>query len=176
VKNVDRSTERGASAPRASSGEEKTVAQEVEALRGMDVPALIEKYREVWGKEPHVKRKEFLWKRIAWKLQEQRLGGLSGAASKRLEELIGEIRLPGIEDRRTVRGNLRKAPRADQPGVGTVITRTWHGRTVTLKAVEGGFELDGGTVYKSLSAAANGLTGSKWNGPLFWGLTPRRKA
>ncbi len=153
----------------------KNVAQEVEALRGMDVPALVEKYREVWGTDPHVKGREYLWKRIAWKVQEQRLGGLSGAAKKTLEGLIAEIKLPGTENRRTVRGDLRKPPQANQPGVGTVITKTWHGRTISLKVVEAGYELEG-VVHKSLSAAAQALTGCHWNGRLFWGLAGRRKA
>jgi hypothetical protein len=153
----------------------KSMAAEVEALRQLDVPALIEKYRDLWGKEPRLKNREALFKRCAWKLQENRMGGLSAKAKEMLEGLIAEIHLPDSENRRTVGGNVRKAAETGHAGVGTVITRQWHDRTVTLNVLENGYELDG-VVYKSLSAAANALTGSKWNGRLFWGLTTRRKA
>ena len=65
----------------------KTVADEIEKLRTMKVPGLIDRYREVWGKEPRCKNRTHLWRRIAWKIQEQRLGGLSNVAKRRLEEL-----------------------------------------------------------------------------------------
>jgi len=174
MKRNDRTKARGASAPRPSFTD-PTIVKEIEALRRLDVPALIERYGEVWGKEPRIRNREGLWKRIAWKIQEQRLGGLSAMASKRLEELIADIRLPLGEDRRTVRGALRKAPRIGQPGVGAVLTRTWNGQTIEVKVIDGGFEYEG-VVYRSLSAVAKAITGAHWNGKLFFGIVGRRKA
>ena len=165
---------RGASAPRPSFTD-PTLIQEIEALRRLDVPDLIAKYEELWGKPPRLKNREALFKRCAWKLQEIRLGGLSATASKRLEELIADIRLPLGEDRRTVRGALRKAPRIGQPGVGAVLTRTWNGQTIEVKVIDGGFEYEG-VVYRSLSAVAKAITGAHWNGKLFFGIVGRRKA
>ena len=50
-----------------------------------------------------------------------------------------------------------------------MIARQWRGRVLRLTVLDDGFELDG-VVHKSLSAAAQAVTGAKWNGPLFWGL------
>ena len=49
----------------------KTIAQEIAALREMTVAELKERYRELHGREPRVKNRDWLWKRCAWKVQEQ---------------------------------------------------------------------------------------------------------
>ncbi len=155
---------------------DESVAEEIAQLRQLDVRALVAKYTAAFGREPRVRNKEFLWKRICWKIQEQRFGGLSGAAKARLEELIAEIKLPAVEDRRTVTGKLTpsRAARSEGLKVGTTLVREWHGKQISLKVVDGGLELDG-VVHKSLSAAAKALTKSHWNGRLFWGLTARKR-
>ena len=89
----------------------KSVTEEINALRNMKVPELVAKYKAVFGKEPRVKHKEHLWKRIAWKIQEQRFGGLSVAAQRHLEKLMAEIDLPIKENQRAVTGKIR-GPRA----------------------------------------------------------------
>ncbi len=152
----------------------KTIAQEIAELRGMDTPALVERYEELYGRPPRCRNREHLWKRCAWKLQEQRFGGLSGAAKRRLEELIAEIDLPIGEHQQTVTGALRSPTRAPQHQVGTVFTRTWKGREIRTVAIEGGYEYEG-AVYRSLSAVAKAVTGSHWNGRLFFNLTTRKK-
>ncbi len=118
----------------------KSVTQEIAELRGMQVRELVERYRELHGREPKVKNQTWLWKRCAWKVQEQRLGGLSKVAKRRLEELIAEIDLPIGERQTTVTGELRSPTRAPQHQVGTVFTRTWRGQEIRAVAVEGGFE------------------------------------
>ena len=92
----------------------------------------------------------------------------------KLEELISEINLPLGEKRRTVSGRLCGNKHEAAFKIGTVISRTWKGREIRAVVVEGGFEYDG-VVYKSLSAVAKAVTGSHWNGRLFFGLTQRRK-
>ncbi len=149
------------------------IAGEIEELRGLPTPDLVERYRELWGKEPHCKHREHLWKRCAWKLQEQKFGGLSQVAKGRLEELIAEIDLPIGERQTTVTGPLRSPTRAPKHQVGTVFTRTWKGREVRTVAVDGGYEYEG-AMYRSLSAVAKAVTGSHWNGRLFFGLTERK--
>jgi hypothetical protein len=152
----------------------RTIAEEINALRELPVAELVERYRATFGKEPRIKNKVWLWKRIGWRLQEQRLGGLSEVAKARLEQLIAEIDLPLAERARSVTGKLRR-PRGGELKVGTVLTREWRGQEVRVTVVENGFECDG-VVYKSLSAVAKAVTGSHWNGKLFFGLTPRRAA
>ena len=153
----------------------KTIAQEIAELRGMTVPPLVKRYRRLWGREPKVKNRTWLWKRCAWKVQEQRLGGLSKVAKRRLEELIAEIDLPIGERQSTVTGALRGRVRAEDHKAGTVFARVWKGREVRTVAVEGGYEWDG-VVYRSLSAVAKAVTSSHWNGRLFFGLTNRRRS
>ena len=150
----------------------KSIPQEIAALRAMAVPELVERYEAVFGKPPRVKHREHMWKRIAWRIQEQRFGGLSQVAKRRLDELIAEIELP--LGQRTVNGKVARSRPGDPP-VGTTLTRVWKGHEVRATAVEGGWEHDG-VAYRSLSAVAKAVTGSHWNGRLFFGLTPRRRA
>jgi hypothetical protein len=150
--------------------------EEIEILRRLDVPDLVARYREVFAKEPRSKNRFYLWKRIAWKLEEQRLGGLSQVARDRLEELIEQIEVPKEED--GGRG-VKRRPRTFPPQkrdltVGTTLTRVWHGQPLQVKVVEDGFEYDG-KVHKSLSAVAKAITGAHWNGRLFFGLTARQR-
>ena len=151
------------------------IAKEIEALRELTIPDLVARYEELFGCRPRCRNREHLWRRCAWKIQEQRLGGLSRAAKAKLEELIGGIELPLTEKQRTVTGALKRLPKPGDPPVGAVLTRSWHGREVQVRVVDGGFEHDG-VVHKTLSAAAQAITSSHWNGRLFFGLAERRKA
>jgi hypothetical protein len=135
----------------------------------------VARYEALWGKPPRLKNREALFKRCAWKMQEIRMGGLSVAAKGKLESLITEIHLPEAEDRRTVRGTLRKPPVQRVLAVGTTITRTWHDQQLLVRVVDGGFEYQG-VVYRSLSAVALAITGAHWNGKLFFGLTGRSRS
>ena len=77
---------------------------EIRELRAMPVPELVARYEAAFGKPPRTKHREHLWRRIAWKIQEQRFGGLSSTAKGRLDELIAELDVPLA--RQTVRGAL----------------------------------------------------------------------
>ena len=140
----------------------------------MAVPDLVAKYREVYGKEPRVKNREWLWKRISWRVQEQRFGGLSQAAKGRLEDIIRQLDLPLTESQRTVTGKLARPPRPGDPVVGTTLTRNWRGSQIEVRVVEGGYEYQE-VLYRSLSAVALAVTGSRWNGRLFFNLTARKR-
>ena len=148
-----------------------TIAEEVAELRALPAAELTKRYVEVFGREPRIRHRAYLWKRLAWKAQEARLGGLSEVAKARLEELIGQLDLPLQERNRTVSGRLRGGRRAGQK-LGTTLTREWRGQQISVTIVEGGFE-HGGVVYKSLSAVAKVVTGSHWNGRLFFNLRQR---
>ena len=152
-----------------------SIAKEIDRLRRLTVPELVEKYQELFGREPRCKRREHLWKRCAWKLQERQCGGLSDVAKRRLEQLIAEIDLPLDERTRTVSGRLSGPEHKGTLKIGTVLTRVWHGKELQLKLTEAGYEFDD-VVYSSLSAAARAATGARWNGRLFWGLTKRRRS
>ncbi len=151
----------------------RTIREQIEDLREMKVFQLVERYREVWGKEPRCKNKTHLWRRIAWKIQEQKLGGLSKVAKRRLDELIAEIELPA-NNTRTASGVLRKPRRPDDPAPGTVLVRKWRGQEIRVLVRDDGYECNG-ELFRSLTAVARAITGSRWNGRLYFGLTKRRK-
>ena len=144
----------------------RPISEEIADLRAMNVAELTEKYVEVFGKLPRTKQPTWMWRKIAWRIQEQRFGGLSETAKARLEELIAEIDLPLNGARRQVK------PARNGTTLGTTVARAWKGREVRATAVEGGWEHEG-VVYRSLSAVAKHVTGSHWNGKLFFGLTRR---
>ena len=150
----------------------KTVAQEIAELRGLPVPELVVRYEAVYGKPPRVKHREWLWRRVAWKIQEQRFGGLSGAAKKKLDELIAELDVPLVTEQRE---STKPEHRVNgEPQVGTTLVRVWRDREILATRTEEGWECDG-VVYRSLTAAAQAITGSHWNGKLFFGLTKRKE-
>jgi hypothetical protein len=144
---------------------EKSIPEQIAELREMRVPDLVVRYQEVHGKPPRVKHRDWLWRRIAWKIQEQKFGGLSIVAKRRLDELIAELDLPLGLAARTTTGRVGER----RPVLGTSLCRTWRGRDVRATAVDGGWEHDG-TVYKTLSAAANAITGAHMSGPKFFGV------
>ncbi len=152
----------------------KDIAKEIESLREMSTAELVERYEELFGKPPRSKHREHLWKRCAWKVQERSYGGLSEVAKRKLEELIAEIDLPLPERTRTVSGALSGPQRPSDPRLGTIVTRQWKGREIRARRHEGGWECDG-VVYRSLSAVARAITGSRWNGRLFFNLTERKR-
>jgi hypothetical protein len=149
--------------------------EDVESLRRLAVPDLLALYREVFATVPRSRNHAFLWKRIAWKLEEQRLGGLSQVARERLEELIQQIEVPPeVDGGRRVQRRPRAIPPPRDLSVGATLTRLWHGQAVHATVVKGGFEYDG-KFHRSLSAVAKAITGAHWNGRLFFGLTARKR-
>ncbi len=153
---------------------QRTITEEIQELRAMPVPDLVARYEAAFGKPPRVKHREWLWRRIAWKLQEQRFGGLSEVAKRRLDELIAELDLP-LHGARVGRGQLGGRGRPGDPPIGTTLSRVWKGTEIRATAVEGGWEYEG-VVYRSLSAAVKAITGSHASGPAWFGLTKRRAA
>jgi hypothetical protein len=151
-----------------------TLLQQVAAIQELGAAELVDRYREVFGEAPRTRQPAWLRSRIAWRLQADAAGGLSPAATRRLDALISEIRLPTGDDAapRTERAKLPRDPR--RPRIGTLLTREWRGGELRVVVVEGGFEHEG-VVYKSLSAVAKAVTGAHWSGNLFFGVTSRRK-
>lgn len=88
---------------------------------------------------------------LAWRVQAEMLGGIDGATRRALARK-GRIAAEGLD-----------------LGIGARLTRQWQGKPVEVIVEAGGFRWDG-TLYKSLSAAATAIAGSRWNGPRFFGL------
>ena len=135
--------------------------RQLKALEAMDAPALQAKFLELYGFETKSFRLETLRRRIAYRLQEFQLGGLSAEDEAFLDDLADRDDL----------ANLVNAPAAKpRRSAGTRYVREWHGKTYEVVLREKGkYELDG-VFYTSLSAAAFAITGTHWNGKLFFGV------
>lgn len=145
-----------------------SIAQQVAAIQKLAVPELVDEYTRLFGQPPHCRNRSWLWRNVAWKLQEAHYGGLSADARARLDQIIDEHIRPMVAHRKA--HGRAAPPRELSPG--TVLTRDWHGAQVRLEVTGSGFVV-GGVPYSSLSAAAHAVTGQHWSGKLFWGLTKR---
>jgi hypothetical protein len=160
----------------------QSVSQQLAALSGMGVSALRQRYLEVFGEPSRSGNKAYLFKKLAWRIQSLAEGGLSERARRRAEELARDADLRTTVPRpakvtadAATRTVVLAAPMVEGrdrlPIPGTVLTRTYRGRHVAVTVLgDGTFEFDGQT-YRSLSAIAKAVTGSHWNGYLFFGLT-----
>lgn len=164
------------------------VKRQIAQLRKMPAAQLREKHQEVFGEPSRSGHREYLFRRIAWKLQALAEGDLPERARRiqgRAAELARNADLrttaprvvaeatPG-PDRAIRSGSLPVAADERLPMPGAVLTRKFKGRTYQVTVLPAGFEMDG-QVYKSLTAVAYAITGSHWNGYLFFGLVPPRK-
>jgi hypothetical protein len=129
------------------------------------------------------RNKDYLRKKVAWRIQELAEGGLSDAAKAKIEELAADAPVRWQEPRKAraarqgdqLRRHVRRPDRDPRlPPVGTELTRTHQGTEHRVLILADGFEY-AGTRYKSLSAIAREITGTAWNGFLFFGLADRRK-
>jgi hypothetical protein len=162
----------------------KDIGAELAALHRMTVGELREKYLAAFGEETRSWNKDFLRKRIAWRIQELAEGGLSERARRRAEEIARDadlrLRAPkggsaAVSDARPGRTVTRRLPEsADRrlPMPGAVLTREYRGDTVTVTVLEDGFVYQG-QVFRSLTAVAKAVTGTHWNGYHFFRISAR---
>jgi len=153
------------------------VEREIAALRDMSVGELHDRYVEVFGEPVRSRHKDYLIRRIAWRLQANAEGGLSQRALARAEELAAnaDVRVtPPRVDRLTgPRRPDRVAPVGALdprlPPVGSQVVREYKCRCITATVLADGFEYRGER-YRSLSAVAKAVTGTHWNGFLLFEL------
>jgi hypothetical protein len=122
---------------------------------------------DVFRQESKSNNKNFLVRRIAWRLQANAEGGLSDRARQRAVMVVDEaalrIRVPESFLNDLAQGN--RDPRL--PAVGTCLTREFQGRSVSVEVLEKGFRYQE-QVYRSLSAVARRVSGVQWNGFAFF--------
>ena len=154
------------------------IDKEVAAMRRMSVGELQRKFGEVFGELPRGRNKQWLIKRIAWRMQANEEGGLSERALRRAAELANDadLRLTAPRPSKNATPGPSKPDAtllalADSrlPMPGTLITREYKGENIQVKVLRDGFEYEG-ECYKSLSAIAKTITGTHWNGFHFFGL------
>jgi hypothetical protein len=157
------------------------VLVEVENLRRATLKGLREKYREVFQEESRSRHREHLFRRIAWRLQALSEGDLSERARDRARELArdADLRIVAPPEFSTVNGEHVRTTKADRnrreqdsrlPLPGTVLARKWKGRTLLVEVLQNEFRYEN-RHYSSLSAIAVAITGTRWNGLAFFGLT-----
>lgn len=161
-----------------------SLAVQTRELLGESVPMLKRRYEREFGESTTSNSRPYLVKRIAWRMQERMEGGLSERARLRARALADETELrrsgprvsqmPGDAgpDAERVTTTLRLKPADRGPMPGTVIVREYKGERWVVRVLAKGFECRG-TVHRSLSAAAQAITGSHWNGRLFFNLDKR---
>lgn len=168
-----KTTERGM--PKKARQDLADIPAQLAALDKMTVAELRERWREVYGEPTTAGNKAYLKKRIAWRIQELAEGGLSDRAKARIQELVADApirwRTPRTSD--AASDSNGRDPRLPEPG--TVITRTHDGVEHRVTVLEDDFEYDGER-YKTLSKIAKVITGSHWNGFVFFRLGSRKKA
>lgn len=151
------------------------IASQLHALQGLGTAELRQRYRELFGEDTPSHNREYLFKRIAWRLQEQAYGGLSDRAARRLEALVDESLIrqrppkgftPPVEAGAAPAATKRR----DDLRVGTVLRRQYKGQEIAVSILDHGVQHDG-VLYTSLTAAARAITGTHTSGRLFFGLT-----
>jgi hypothetical protein len=160
-----------------------SVVAAIEKSRGLTVAALKSKYRELIGEESKSSNKQFLFRRIAWHLQAQAERDLSDRARRRAAAIAEDQDLrPRTPQAFRSRPPVARSgsagfhgPQRDSrlPQPGTLLLRHFRGREILVKVLDEGFEYQF-RHYRSLSAIAREVTGTRWNGLLFFGLTERR--
>jgi len=130
---------------------------EIEALAGLDLAALRSLWEDRIGPAPKLRSPELLRHLLAWRLQVEAFGDLDRETRRRL----------------ATRGPVEAEGR--QFGIGAILRRDWQGQRIEVVVETGGFRWEG-QMFPSLSAVARAATGTRWNGPRFFGLRAEEAA
>jgi hypothetical protein len=129
----------------------------------MEMAALKERWKALFDTEPPAQNRPHMVKRLAYRIQELAYGGLSEEARAQLKEIA------------ISHEQESKRPRRDGPVTGTRFVREWGGERHEVTVTRDGYEYRG-RPFKSLSAVARTITGTRWNGPLFFGIRKQEEA
>ena len=145
-------------------------------LKEKTLDELKAKYEELFpGQQAPSNNKVFLWRKIAYRIQELEHGGTSTENQSKIQELIQQydpinnkaLRPDNTIENQPKRSKLIRDKRLPIPG--TVIIKKYKGIKLEVKVLESGFEYNNKN-YKSLTAIAKEITGAHWNGYLFFNL------
>ena len=163
-----------------------SVTSQINALHHMTVRELKVRWRELYGEDTRSCNRQYLWRRLAWRVQELAYGGLSERAKVRIAELNRDDDLRMLPPRgwqppSNGNGDQHEPQKSHQPlrdsrlpRPGSTLTRCYRGHEIRVAVLGDGFEYES-RHYASLSALAREITGQRWNGLLFFGLTKRER-
>jgi len=152
--------------PPVTSIPKPDVPARLAALPGMPIAELKAEWRRLFGTEPPPYNRKFLESRLAYRIQELAYGGLKPETVARLEALGEQLDGGNLVLRRIRAGEDRQI-------AGTRLVREYQGIQHTVTVLADGFEYEG-RPYRSLSAIARHITGTRWNGWSFFGLKSQR--
>jgi hypothetical protein len=138
-----------------------TIIARIAALKTTSTPDLRTLWRDLFEVEPPRYNRRFLVSRLAYRIQELEYGELEPATVERLETLGDDLDGGKAEVRR------RRVD--DRPVAGTRLIREYQGVEHCVTVLANGFDYQG-RPYKSLSAIARAITGTRWNGWVFFGV------
>jgi Protein of unknown function (DUF2924) len=142
----------------------KTARQRLTSLKSCSIAELKQQWRALYNSEPpHRVSRELLIRAVAYRIQEEAFGGLKPSTRRLLERLAADAYC----------GKPLKVGPAAPASPGTVLMRDWQGTTHEVRVLDRGV-LYRRRRYRSLSEIARLITGSRWSGPLFFGLRSKR--
>ena len=139
-------------------------AERLSSLQTREKVTLRQLWLELFHAPPSPKlRRDFMIPILAYRLQEQAFGTLSASTRRRLEELALKF---GTNPKSTFEPRTHLRP-------GTRLVRQWANRVHVVNVESSGYEYLG-VRYQSLSQIARLITGTRWSGPLFFGVKSKR--
>jgi Protein of unknown function (DUF2924) len=141
-----------------------SVLAQIAALKRMPVAGLKARWRELFDTEPPAYNRSFLESRLTYRIQELAYGGLKPETLERLAALAEQFDGKATRPARSAR---------ERPIAGTRLIREWHGVEHAVTVQDDCYEYQS-RPYKSLSAVARLITGTRWNGWVFFGLKNQR--
>ena len=152
---------------------------EIEKLRLLPVADLRARYLELFGEETTSRNKDYLFKRLAYRMQERKYGGLTAKARARAATLAEDAPIRRRLTPTTEAPDAVREPPSNRdprlPPAGTELKRAFEGSEHVVTVLEDGFTFRGKT-YRSLSEIAREITGTRWNGYGFFGLLRKERA
>ena len=143
------------------------ISARLAALKTTPTADLKQLWRDLFATDPPVFNRKYLESRLAYRIQELAYGGLKPETVKRLEAL-GEQLDGGNVITRRIRTDRK-------PMAGTRLIRDYQGAEQVVTVLQDGFEWQG-RPYQSLSSVARAITGTRWNGWVFFGLKNHKGA
>lgn len=148
----------------------ESVLKQLTELSKLESDGLKAHWRLLFGSEPPGYNRGFLIKRLAYRIQELRFGGIDSYTRVKMDAILNQDGYDEIG----VRSRYSQKSRNYIPVPGTCLIREWKGRRCEVVVLRDGFQFEG-RKYRSLSAIAREITGKQWNGLVFFGLKSTRK-